>query len=75
MYVHTYVYVTGFAKSGLIHTSNFSTLRMCNSASIGPTALKFGSRTSYHCTNRTENFSLIACLQMSSSKLENWMCV
>ena len=39
--------MTVFAKGGggLIHASNFSTLRMCNSASIGPTALKFGSRT------------------------------
>ena len=32
-------------EKGLIHTSNSSTLRMCNSAFIGPTALKFGSRT------------------------------
>ena len=38
--------VTEFAKGGLIHTSNFSNLRMRNSASIGPTALNFGSRTS-----------------------------
>ena len=29
-------------KGGLIHVSNFLTLRL---ASIGPTALKFGSRT------------------------------
>ena len=32
--VHTYIYVTGFAKRGLIHTSNFATLRMCNSAHV-----------------------------------------
>ena len=44
----------------------FSTLRICNSASIGPTASIFSSRTliCYHCTNRTEIFGLIACLQM-----------
>ena len=41
----TIPYVTEFAKRGLIHTSNFSTLRMCNSASAGPTALKLGSKT------------------------------
>ena len=40
--------MTEFAKRGLIHASDFSTWRMCNSASVGP----------------TENFSLIACLQM-----------
>ena len=28
------VYVTGFAKRGLIHVSNFVTLRMCNSAHV-----------------------------------------
>ena len=39
------IYVTEFAKRGLIHASNVSTLRMCNSTSIRPTALKFGSRT------------------------------
>ena len=38
------MYVTEFAKRGLIHASNFSTLRMCNSASVGPRALKFGGR-------------------------------
>ena len=27
-----YNYVTGFVKRGLIHASNFSTLRTCNSA-------------------------------------------
>ena len=44
--VRTYIqYVTEFAKRGLIHASDFSTLRMCNSASVGPTALKFGGRT------------------------------
>ena len=37
-------YVTEFAKRDLTHASNFSTLRMCNSASVGPTALKFGGR-------------------------------
>ena len=37
--------VTEFEKRGLIHASDFSTLRMCNSASVGPTALKFGGRT------------------------------
>ena len=31
-------------EKGLIHASNFSTLRMCNSASVGPTALKFGGK-------------------------------
>ena len=38
------IYVIEFAKRGLIHASNFWTLRMCNSASVGPTALKFGGR-------------------------------
>ena len=37
--------MTKFAKRGLIHASNFSTLRMCNSASVGSTALNFDSRT------------------------------
>ena len=37
--------VTKFAKKGLIHTSNVWTLRMCNSASAGPTALKLGRTT------------------------------
>ena len=32
MYVAIYVYVTGFVKRGLIHASNFSNLRRCNSA-------------------------------------------
>ena len=36
-----WIYVTEFAKRGLIHASNFLTVRMCNSASVGPTALKF----------------------------------
>ena len=38
-----YVYVTGFTKRGLIPTSNFATLRMCNSAHVLPTTLKFGT--------------------------------
>ena len=37
-------YVTKFAKRGLIHASTFLTIRMCNSASVGPTALKVGGR-------------------------------
>ena len=36
------IYVTEFAKRGLIHSLNFSNLRMCNSASVGPSAWKFG---------------------------------
>ena len=46
-YIATYVYIQydQICKKGLIHASNSSTLRMCNSASIGPTALKFSSRT------------------------------
>ena len=40
-----WVYVTEFAKRGLIHASNYSTLRMCNSTSIGRTALIFGSKS------------------------------
>ena len=39
-----YTYVTEFAKRGLIHASNFSNLRMCNSASVGPIALTFGGK-------------------------------
>ena len=35
--------MTGFAKRGLIHVSNFATLRMCNSAHVRPTTLKFGT--------------------------------
>ena len=38
------LYVTDLQK-GLIHSSNSSTSRICNSGSIGSTALKFGSRT------------------------------
>ena len=37
-------YVIGFAKRGLIHASNFLTVRMCNSACVWPTDLKCGSR-------------------------------
>ena len=37
---------------------------MCNLASLGPTALNFGGRPFYHCTNSMENFGLIASLQM-----------
>ena len=39
--------MTEFAKRGLIHATDFLTLRMCTSASrsVGPTALKFGGRT------------------------------
>ena len=37
--------VTEIVKRDLIHASNFSTLRMCNLASTGCTALKFGSKT------------------------------
>ena len=52
--------MTEFVKSGLIHASNFSTLRICNSACVRPTALKFGSRTflSLH-RNLQPNNSLI----------------
>ena len=32
-------------ERGLILESNFSTLRLCNSACVRPTALKFGSGT------------------------------
>ena len=32
-------------ERGLIHASIFSTLRLCNSACVWPTALKFGGRT------------------------------
>ena len=45
MYMYLDIYVTEFAKRSLIHASDFSTLRRCNSACVGPTALKFGSRT------------------------------
>ena len=45
IYVRKCIYVTGFAKRVLIHASNFSTLRLCNLACVGPTALKFRSRT------------------------------
>ena len=37
--------VTEFAKRGLVHASNFSTLRQCNSVCVRPIALKFGGRT------------------------------
>ena len=36
---------------------------MYNSACVQPTALKFESRTSYHCSYMTENFSFIAYSQ------------
>ena len=35
-YPKTSLYVTEFANRGLMHSSNLSTLRMCNSASTGP---------------------------------------
>ena len=38
-------FVTGFAKKGLLHAYNLSTLMICNSACVGPTTLQFGSRT------------------------------
>ena len=44
-FINIPIYVTEFEKKGLIHASNFSTLRMCNSASIGPTTLIFGSKS------------------------------
>ena len=44
-HVQLYIYVTKFAKRGLIHAFKFLTLRMCNSASVGPTTLKFCSKT------------------------------
>ena len=37
--------VTEFAKRGLIYASNFSNLRLCNSACVRPTVLKIGNRT------------------------------
>ena len=43
-FLTSYIIVTEFAKRGLIHASSFLTLRICNSASIGPTALKFGTK-------------------------------
>ena len=43
--VQSWLNVTEFVKRGLIHASDFLTLRMCNSASVGLTALKFGGRT------------------------------
>jgi len=39
---HAYAYVTGFAKRGLMHAFNISTLKICNSAVVEPIALKFG---------------------------------
>ena len=38
-------YVTEFAKKSLIHASNFSSLRLCNSACVWLTGLKFVSMT------------------------------
>ena len=43
IYIYIHIYVAEFAKRGLTHASDFSTLRRCNSASVGPTALKIGS--------------------------------
>ena len=37
--------MTEFVKRGLMHASDVSTLRICNSASVGSTAMKFGGRT------------------------------
>ena len=42
---NSWLNVTEFAKRGLIHASDFSTLRRCNSASVGPTAMKFDRGT------------------------------
>ena len=58
--------MTGFAKRGLIHASNVLNLRLCNSACVGPTDLKFGRRIVLllYYTYRMEQCSLIACLQI-----------
>ena len=45
VFTNPVTYVTEFVKRGLIHASDILTLRRYNSASVGPTALKFGSRT------------------------------
>ena len=42
IHIYTHIYVTGFAKRGLMHASNFSTLKICNLALVQPMALKFG---------------------------------
>ena len=41
------LYVIRFAKRGLIHASNFTTLRMCNSAHVLLTTLKFGTSVAF----------------------------
>ena len=59
-------------KRSLIHASNFLTLRMYNLACVGPTALKFGSRTFYHCTNRTENLQPNSVLKYEVMPCPSW---
>ena len=66
---YTVINLTRFAKGGLIHGSNFSTLRKHNLACSLP---NFVARLYYYYTNMTVNFSLIAELQMTS-KLQNRM--
>ena len=39
------LYLTEFTKRGLVHASNFSTLRLCNLTCLWPTALNFGGST------------------------------
>ena len=71
---YEYNIVIEYAKGGLIRTSIFSTLRLCNSACAWPTALKFGSRTflSLHLYDR--KFSPYK-QSYATSRLHNWMHV
>ena len=65
MILLTIIYVCDWVcEKGLIHASNSSNLRMCNSASIGPTLWNLVAELSYHYTNKTKNFILIACLEI-----------
>ena len=54
-YTYIAIYVTGFAKRGLIHAFNFS-------AVFDLQLLNLVARLYYHCTCRTKSFSLIAYL-------------
>ena len=56
--------MTGFAKRGLIHASNFSTLEVCNLSNVLPIALKFVASLSYHSSYLRENFNLKSYSQM-----------
>ena len=55
-----------------MHASNFSTLRICNSACIGPTALKFGSCTFLSLHLQERKFQPNSLLINEVMPLQSW---